>query len=177
MELLVFGTIWFWIFFLVMSSFIIWAIELDYPGRATGVFIAFAILFFFLGGREAIKDLLSFMTSNPPGAIGFIVGYFVAGTVWSIAKWYFFLLNIRDRALENREHFTSVQSRMITIPKVKEHKSRIVGWMVYWPFSAVWTILNDPVRRIFLHIYRKIEKVMQKMANNVFKDINNPNKV
>ena len=35
---------------------------------------------------------------------------------------------------------------------VKEHKGRIVLWGVYWPFSLIWTVVDDPIRRAYEYI-------------------------
>src|SRR5262249_48149703 len=36
-------------------------------------------------------------------------------------------------------------------PKVRDHKADVLTWMAFWPWSLLWTLLNDPVRRFFQH--------------------------
>jgi len=58
------------------------------------------------------------------------------------------------------------------MPLVRNHKGRIIAWMSYWPWSLFWTILNDPIRRLFRRIYYKIKSFLQGISEKVFKDIN-----
>jgi len=46
-------------------------------------------------------------------------------------------------------------------PKVGKHKMRIYVWIAYWPWSFVWTMINDPVRKIFNRIYASIAGWLQ----------------
>jgi hypothetical protein len=54
-------------------------------------------------------------------------------------------------------------------PQVREHKSDIMLWMTYWPFSCVWTLINDPIRKIFRTIYANIAKSLQSISDRMFK--------
>lgn len=54
------------------------------------------------------------------------------------------------------------------LPKVSENKGRILFWGSYWIASSVWTIINDPLRRLFSLILRRISAMMQNMANKAF---------
>jgi hypothetical protein len=76
-------------------------------------------------------------------------------------KWYFFLIDSRDKAKEE-------ESSYIHVPSVTEHKSSIMLWMFYWPFSSIWTMIDHPVKKIFLFIYNRIKDRMQKMADKIF---------
>lgn len=212
---------------------ILWALEDDeYPGtKATVVMIVTLALIYFLGGRSSLNDLFSFIRDNPLLILMAFGGYIVAGTVWSIVKWYFYVLNARDKyreavgeykddaakyeqemnkylgILENgslpeqtkvlnsfpadvrkdREKVVKIlndrikdsQSKLadniayakrVNMPVAKQNKSLILTWMFYWPFSGVWTLINDPVRRIFQRIYVKLEGVYQKITDSAFTD-------
>jgi len=63
-------------------------------------------------------------------------------------------------------------ARRITMPQVRNHKGRIIAWMSYWPWSLFWTLLNDPIRRLFRRIYYQIKNVLQSISDRVYKDIN-----
>jgi hypothetical protein len=54
-------------------------------------------------------------------------------------------------------------------PQAREHKSDIMLWMTYWPFSCLWTIINDPIRKIFRTIYTHIATSLQKISDRMFK--------
>lgn len=53
-------------------------------------------------------------------------------------------------------------------PQVSQHKARIMGWMTFWPVSLTWTLLNDPVRAAFQHIYASISSTLQDISNKAF---------
>lgn len=56
-------------------------------------------------------------------------------------------------------------------PKVSEHKGLIIAWMTWWPISAVWTLINDPIVRLFTSIYHGIADTLQRMSDNAFADV------
>lgn len=212
------GTLWFWLLLVAAFICILWALEDDeYPGtKATVVTLVTLGLIYFLGGRSALNDLFSFVAHNPLVILMVFVVYLIAGTVWSVVKWYFFVLNARDkyrdRIAEIKEEFdnnidrinkyiTKVESgeekvkdrdavilkyrdeiknrtnsntediaraKRQNMPSAKDNKSRILTWMFYWPFSGIWTIINDPVRRAFQWIYKRLEGVYQKITVSAF---------
>jgi hypothetical protein len=43
--------------------------------------------------------------------------------------------------------------------------------MSYWPWSLLWTILDDPVRKAFLGIYHYIQEFLQEISDRVFQGI------
>ena len=64
----------------------------------------------------------------------------------------------------------TIQSRDDLIPNVANYKGKISRWIAYWPFSAFWTILNDPIRRIAEWLYSVLQGFYRNIANRVFKD-------
>lgn len=72
------------------------------------------------------------------------------------------------------EHYSHCKQDVQTvslIPSATEYKAKIVGWMVFWPWSAMWTLLNDPLRRIFNHIFKVLKSTYQKISEKVFGNI------
>ena len=59
------------------------------------------------------------------------------------------------------------------VPLATENKTKIVTWMTYWPWSLVWTMLADIVKRVFEHIYNMLLGWLQAISNWVFSGINN----
>ena len=54
------------------------------------------------------------------------------------------------------------------IPTVKNRFGDLVRWIVWWPMSVVWTVLNDPIRRIAEFVVRSLRTYYTKVANSVF---------
>lgn len=130
--------------------------------------------------------------------LGSVVGYLVVGTIWSIVKWHFYTADLRDRynmlratfCLNNKlgvnDAWTSVNKsdwqalveRKLTNygarsipPDPQEHKSTIMMWTGHWPFSMIWFMINDPVKRVLQFIYRHVRQVYYLVANRNFKGV------
>lgn len=63
----------------------------------------------------------------------------------------------------------SKRSKSPSKPLAKEHKGKIVAWACYWPWSFLWTLLNDPVKRLFLTIFKYFQEAFQRVADRHFR--------
>jgi hypothetical protein len=187
------GAFWFWVTFACLMVLMIAAVEYDKPGLATLSIIVFFVLLGWLGDI----NILNTIRERPLLSIGCLVGYFAAGTAWSICKWWFYVRKLRDKFDEYKRDFLERHGRSEekTIPEdlrnewlgdidytyewlpskskpvAADNKSRIMTWMVYWPWSLVWTMINDPIKRLFKEIYRAIQGFMQKISDRAFADV------
>jgi hypothetical protein len=136
-----------------------------------------AVLYFF-GAKDFIVKMWDYVAANPMLIIGFILGYFVIGTLWSLTKWYFFLKrrqkksNWPTKRVEekmSKDSFQPVPYKIVSMPlRAQDHRSTIMMWMTWWPFSALWTIVDDPVRKAFSWIFDHIEATFDRVAQRVF---------
>ena len=174
-EALVFGTIGFWIATSIMFFFVCLCICNEKELHDIGAFLFLAVFFnvvYFCGNSESLNKCGIYLFNNPLTLFEIVFGYFLAGTVWSVVKWYFFLLNKRDEYIQHIKDF--IPNNIVKkpyppcVPVVSDYKRAIITWMIYWPFSMVCTILNDPVRRMFNFIYYKIHDYMQSMSDKMF---------
>jgi len=55
------------------------------------------------------------------------------------------------------------------IPQAKNFKSKIVTWILWWPTSMFWTILNDPLVRLANWVYDRFQGIYAKIANRAFR--------
>jgi len=157
-TLLALGTFWFWTVLVISSIVIIVCLENDSGTGATVTMLVALTLFFFFGGREVVGSLFDFIRTSPTKTLSILFAYFLAGTVYSFAKWYFYLLDAKERGV----HKNSSEV------KASENKGRIVSWMSYWPLSLVWTFLDQPVKRLFTWIYNRTSKVYDRIHDHVF---------
>ncbi len=183
--LFVIGSIGFWVLMILVTGALITALEYEKPGWATLSLGLTLLLLGYLGDFNA----LTVMKVHPFLALLSVVGYFLAGTVWAFGKWWFFLRDAREKYGEERSEFLKRHgvegvdipnellknwqdtARHLGAPRAKNNKLRILTWMMYWPWSFAWTILNDPVKRAFRAIYNKVQVVFQKMADDTFADV------
>lgn len=164
MEFLMFGTFWFWLLLTIAAGVIIFAVEAKDDG-GIGATIALAVtvgLLFWLGPRQEIKDFFSFVVHNPLVVLLFFSIYVVAGTVWSVVKWWIYLKEEATRVKNGGYYYGR--------PKAKDEKARILGWMFYWPFSGLWTLINNPVKRAFKAMFNYLEETYDRMSARIFKD-------
>jgi hypothetical protein len=159
MHFLLFGSAWFWIVLLVAVILMMTATEKGSGFGATITFLITIVAFWIFGNGESFGSLLSYGINHPWMTISIIIAYFVFGTGWAVLKWYFFLIDERDKTKEDT---------FIYAPKVVDHKGNILLWMFYWPFSAVWTVVDHPIKKIFLSIFNLIKNRMQAMSDGIF---------
>ena len=56
-------------------------------------------------------------------------------------------------------------------PAAAENKLRITGWITYWPWSALWTIIDEPVRKSVKYVWDRLASTYQRMSDKAFADV------
>lgn len=56
-------------------------------------------------------------------------------------------------------------------PLVREHKSKLLRWIGYWPISVISWAFNDMVRGFCKMIYSSIANWLQDMSNKIFEKV------
>jgi len=123
-------------------------------------------------------DIWGFVRAHALVSALYVGGYVVAGVLWSFVKWFSFLMRFRDVLKEVRvpgsEYYNAIVYRGFSLsrkPAAAEAKGKITAWMIFWPFSLVGTVLNDPVKRIFTFLFGRFKHLYQEMSDRVFKDV------
>lgn len=62
---------------------------------------------------------------------------------------------------------------LIVKPEPENYKGRIISWIIYWPASMFWTLLNDPIRKLGRQLYYMIAGVLKRISDSVWKDEDN----
>lgn len=179
------GSTGFWVLIVIASCFLIGMVEWEKPGWATTSLIVTLLLL----GSFGNFNVIAFARENPTFALACGVGYFVVGTLWAFGKWWFYLQNVKARYEEERSVFLKEnnigtrhipdellktwkdKSSYFAPPRARNNKVRILVWMMHWPWSCVWTIINDPVKKAFKAIFEKVQARFQKMADDTFADV------
>jgi hypothetical protein len=187
-TLLAIGGLGFWSLIAIETILLLCWIEWEYSGLATlSVLVTAAIMQF-----ACHVDMIGYVQANPQIVLYGLLGYFLTGTVWSIMKWWFFVKGERRRYNEFKAEFlydngikdgilpdnlkpqflhdlpTYGSDKIEIRPQVGNHKARIYLWIAYWPWSMLWTIVNDPIRRICREIYEQIKSNLQKISDSVW---------
>jgi hypothetical protein len=188
-EVFAVGSPWFWLLLGAEAALMIGLIEWGKGLLATLSLVATLALLQLLGNT----NVLGVVNHHPLLLVFGVIGYFATGTIWSVARWWLFVRDMRNRYDEARADFCHDQrlhgpipesqqqqwleylasrKRKIEIrPKARRHKSRILVWMAYWPWSLFWTMLNDPVRKAFRYIFHHIHDYLQEISDNAFKGV------
>lgn len=144
----------------VVGFLLIYNVEKGNTALTTALVIAILCILQFFTNLQ----VLTYAYENPFNTIILFIGYFAAGSIYVYAKWYSYL---RRKYEEYRE----LKYEYECLIKVSNNKERIFGWLFYWPLSAAWTILNDPIRRIFNFIYNHISGSLQRMSDRMYSDM------
>lgn len=178
---LLFGTMGFWALLAISSILILTCIENDREFAAFLSVIGTAVAVQLFSG----VSLLHILIYNPAAIFWGALLYLAIGTAWSFFKWF---LHVKDERKEYDKKLVKYEEKLARtkkmtpadrhwnkppkpdaeIPQAMEYKSRIVGWMTFWPWSALWFVINDPVRRAFNAIYEKLQGTYQSIANSAF---------
>ena len=84
------------------------------------------------------------------------------------------LIEIPDRLKDEWRKRVQKISRELQFkmrPRPRDNKGLITLWMIYWPWSMAWYILNDPIKRFANWIYRRIQQMLEFISKHVWKDI------
>lgn len=95
------GTFWFWAL-LVIEAIALFALVFNEKG--TGATVTLILTLVLLNWVSKIP-IVHYVLAHPLKTGLLVIGYFVAGTLWSIAKWWFFVRRRREKYDELRTNF------------------------------------------------------------------------
>ena len=143
------------------------AVENEYGFAATICLIGYlAVLQLFFG-----VDVLGFVKTFPIHLACAAIVYVLCGLGWSIFKWYWYVTKEVDKLKERypKDYETKTKTWLEAleryVPKPNSEKTRIIGWMGYWPLSLVWFLVDDIVKEIFNWLYYRFAAIYQKITD------------
>jgi len=181
-EILMMGNVWFWIAVAMAFGGLLRCMAGDDLAGAMWVTII-SILILCMFGNLAVG--FKWCIANPKLILPIGLSYFAMGLLWSIAKWYATLCQLRREYAAARKEFLIKNeldpSGAVPIGKKKAWRDflahnanrqdlvsfaagrynpagkteAIIAWIAYWPISLFWTLLDDPIRRFGAFIYRR----------------------
>jgi hypothetical protein len=66
---------------------------------------------------------------------------------------------------------TVVVRKRLEKPAVKNNKSKISLWVIYWPASLIWSLLDDLVHKIIKQLVIYFRKIYEAITNVAFKNV------
>jgi len=186
MGFLIVGGVWFWILTALIIVLLVWEVAGERAIAGGFTLLAYLLLIHLFGNAS----IFAAVKAHPEYAYIGIPAFFLIGAIWSLVKWWFF---VKRSALEYRE------SRMAFLeangvvgatldtpvpenlkarafarsrkPLARQNKGRIITWMVYWPFSMAWTLLDEPWRLIYEALARLFQRISDRIWADLDKDI------
>lgn len=157
--------------FMIWNFLLIYCLEDESPGYAFVTTIAFIILIQFCSDFS----FPTWLNLNTGAFIKWGLAYIAIGVGYSVLKYIMYLTDRKrdfdrefSKFLHNKkldaktsidtlpEEFKYACFRWMkenlgysTLPTLTTSTKHIVFWMGYWPWSAFWTILNNPLKWIF----------------------------
>lgn len=154
----------------------------DHWACATGVMVLAAVGLAYAG----IFNLYHFALQEPWTFVLYVVSYVALGAVWSVFKWWRFVVRCYDRYERQRTEFlrkngATVMSEALKalwyerhyhapVPTYQECRGAIATWMMFWPFSILSELFSDWLRQIFIVISDMLGGVYRSIVASVFKD-------
>lgn len=164
LALLEFGTIWFWILCSIVGIIIIASTEVEEENSWGIISIVAFIGLLYWGNSDDFKIIFQYIAHNPFTIIGGFLAYLVLGTTWSFVKWFMYLKTLKAKYTDSKGKIESYYKSRF---KAKNNKGRIINWMIWWPLSGAWTIINDPVVKSFKYIFNSLESKFQAISDRI----------
>lgn len=162
-----FGEIGFFIGLLVLSIVYTIATERDVH--------AFAIFATILGVGLFWNSIALLGTISWPFLLVIAGGYFIIGGLWSVFRWLKYCQNYivdhpytspkTDYDGRGNKVILTAQEYFSKQLAPSKHKSRLIGWIAYWPWSLGWNIAGDTITTM----YASLTNLYQKIADSVIK--------
>ena len=124
-----FGTFWFWTAAAVVAIVITALVENEEGAWATFVFLASLVGLNWLS-RAGVGR---FLVLHPWRVLAYVVVYFVAGAVWSLAKWYFY---VRRQSAKYEEY------KAAFLDKLHEDGGTVVGLNISLGIGGAYEVVS-----------------------------------
>lgn len=161
-------SLYLWAAIFAFSCFLIYLIDegidgddANWGGSSVAIIISFIVLHF----AVPTLSIWYYAIQNPWGLINHILFYLAAGVIWSYVKWGLFV-NKRYEAFKKGGHKAS----SFKFPTAAAYKGDIMGWMAFWPWSALWSLINDPIRRLFNTLFNLLSETYDAISRWRFRE-------
>lgn len=164
-ELVTVGT---WLFWSLVATFVFIEIcFLSFDDNEDPAIVTALITFV-----AAVTLTNLFRGISPLWLVSMAAVYLALGVLWSIKKWYTFVV---EKKAEILIRFNNLSPQKTTFadyakdqrPTAARNKERIVVWMTLWPFSFSWWILLWP-RRAFTWIYNRLSTLYDRISERLW---------
>lgn len=199
LELFVFGGLLWWILVVFASILIIWSLEEEHGAWATTAVVGTILLWQFFGDLQlqdisfgSIWDILGLVAGYVGVGItwGVIKWIFFVGKKkeeyedlkreWLEDQGVYGTKVVPDKLKKEFKYYLSknpnwIETRGAKVlnikPRAHKNKSRIIRWMAYWPWSMLWSLLDDVWHKIFRWAQSRVSHLMNAISDWQFKGV------
>jgi hypothetical protein len=173
-----------WVLSVAFFIWIIWEVEKDsWVGSSICV-----ILYLLFMQYLARADIFGHALKHPLGALLAVLGYFVIGFLWSFVKWWLFVSKAADKRVAARKEFLEGKEKVpseelnqvwerhthlcgLSKPLATNNKGKISIWILYWPISLLWSLLDDFIKKIIQRLIIAFRKLYDSITNGAFANV------
>lgn len=170
---------WWWL------TFVLWVVlETACIDKEDGIWATIFFVAYLFALQFAFKvGIFQYIIHNPLQVFALIGFYLGAGVIWSVTKWWLLLAKERDHLKSKKakymesynydpeEYWKKHVKDTLDYYKVSNHKAKISLWITYWPFSLIWSLLNDFVHRIIKEIVHKLQWLYDSIGKKMFQGV------
>jgi len=175
------GGMAFWTLTFLWFFALMYCVEDELSGGALASIVIYVFLIHIFGNANIIE----YITGNWYKFLWYLMAYLVIGISWSMLKLRFSIKaigrKIEDIRKNNKNKNEVVIQRMIDTKLTHKERNRIefdeckgaiIFWMSYWPASLVWTMIDDPFKRMIKWIYNEVLRgVFKKIHTRALGDV------
>lgn len=184
------GSLW---FFAVSGLWFIILIALVENEKTVTSAITTILYFLFLQFFVQV-NVVKFVFEHPLKSLIIVSSYFALGFIWSFVKWAIF---VNKKAIEYKKKrmdflekndikLVTVDTPIPTIlrekwqrqigfgyekPKLEQSIKTVSNWVIYWPTSLIWSLLNDFIKKTVNIVIFRIRSLYNLITANAFKSI------
>lgn len=161
--------------------------EVEKPGWAAISIVVGGAILYLAGGVNPIP----WIVAHPVIDVIAVAGYVLVGAAWGLLVRFALIEadSFKRKVREAKREFCEANglkeaeevpkekypawvnelriAGLLQRPTPSNQKGRIYTWMFYWPFSVIWFVIKDPIRRAFRFCYDHLRKVAQRTADRV----------
>ena len=176
----------FWVCLIFGVMILALLVESEHPNWAGLVLIVWVLFLVKIANFNGIE----WVTEHPWYTALIVASYFAVMPVWMSAKWVLYVQKRKRQLLESEAAatFRTEKEKFIKEaiikdspetaekkwaeekdypPQVAKHKGDFVVWGIYWPFSLLATLVDEPVRRFFNWCYYGLRNRLQSWSNKL----------
>jgi len=161
---------------------LVWAVEDESPGYCLITLLTLFALMWLMGDFNVFE----WIKENPKLFFIRLGLYIPIGVVYSVIKYTLKLTDKRRKVnriisefldelkIKSEDDLTTEQKGRLLqklkyekLPSFSESTRRIIFWMAYWPWSAFWTLLNNPLRWLYEEIYERMVGSFKRIYNKI----------